>query len=317
MAERNSILPAAWNALVQALCQQTPCFQATLAPEIDRFSQQRLASGWLSAAFNTSLLACNGCPLEFTVSTLKPLALSCTLDPFLPSCTEECDIGAFIRYYQQIVVCSPPLITEADFEAVNKIQSHSAHPLRFGSWLGRKYTPDGVETKVYSEVHSEDLDPAHWPGTVGRYSASACREAGLSLMMVGYYPHQPASSREYYLQWHSALITWDDIAAVMRFFACESLQPALKTLLEQALQQTVNGNTFPPTTYGFSLVCDRQGTPESVTLFAMAASFFGGNPRVFPAVEALLRQNDFALPLLQKVMDADIPVQFNCGGLYR
>ena len=72
--------------------------------------------------------------------------------------------------------------------------------------------------------------------------------------MVGYYPQQADSPREYYFQWHSARITHADIASVMRFFECGSLLPALTSLLDQALAQTLNGQTFPPTTYGFSLV---------------------------------------------------------------
>lgn len=314
MTELNTVLPVAWNALVDALCRAAPHLRATLAPEIARFSQARLTSGGLSAAFNTSLLAYNGCPLELTVATSKPHALACTLDPFLPRFTENRRMAAFSRHVQHIVAGSPQDNVEACFAAMEEIQSRSTQPLRFGSWLGRKYSPDGVKTKVYSEVHGDALDQVSLPGAVEKFSAAACRRAGLSLLMVGYYPQQADAPREYYFQWHSARITHADIATVMRFFECGSLLPALMSLLDQALAQTLNGQTFPPTTYGFSLSCGQDGAPESVTLFVMAASFFGDNSRVFPGVQALLRQNDHTLPLLQQVMTAEIPVQFNVVG---
>ncbi|MBF7995144.1 hypothetical protein [Rahnella laticis] len=314
MAELNTVIPVAWNALINALCREAPYLRATLIPEVARFTQARLACSGLAAAFNTSLLAYNGCPLEFTVSTSKPQALACTLDPFLPYCAEDLRIEAFSRHYRQIV--APVSQNDADirFDAAARMQNQSAQPLRFGSWLGRKYTPEGVKTKIYSEVQSGGFDETNWPGAVENLSAAACREAGLSLLMVGEYPQQPVSPREYYFQWHSAHITHADIAAVMRFYDCESLWPALKPLLEQAVKLTLNGQAFPPTTYGFSLVYGQDAGPESFTLFVMAESFFGDNQRVFPGIQTLLTQNDLQLPLLQQVVTEQIPVQFNVVG---
>lgn len=314
MVELNTVIPVAWNALVNALCREAPYLRATLTAEIARFTQARLASGGLATAFNTSLLAYNGCPLEFTVSTSKPQALACTLDPFLPYYAEDRRIDAFARHYRQIV--APVSQNDADirFDAAAIMQNQSAQPLRFGSWLGRKYTPEGMKTKIYSEVQSGGFDETNWPGAMENLSLAACREAGLSLLMTGEYPQQSASPREYYFQWHSAHITHADIAAVMRFFDCESLWPALKPLLEQAVQQTLNGQVFPATTYGFSLVYGQDAKPASFTLFVMAASFFGDNQRVFPAVQNLLTQNDHQLPLLQRVVTEQIPIQFNVVG---
>lgn len=64
-----------------------------------------------------------------------------------------------------------------------------------------------------------------------------CRAAGLTLLMVGYYPESADSPREYYYQWHSARITRDDILAVMRLFEGESRFSALMPLLDRALRQ--------------------------------------------------------------------------------
>ncbi|WP_419245729.1 hypothetical protein [Serratia sp. NFX21] len=310
MAERNTILPAAWNALVSALCQEAPYLRRSLVPEITRFSQARQASGCLSAAFNTSLLGYNGCPLEFTVSSSKPQALSCTLDPFLPRYAENRGIEAFYRHYQQITDSPAQDDAEACLASVSQMQRQAVHPLRFGSWLGRKYSPETVKTKVYSEVPPDGAVEVVWPD----YPAAACQQAGLSLLMLGYYPQQVDSPREYYFQWHSALITEADIAAVMAFFDYEGLFPALAPLLERARQQTLSREGFPPTTYGFSLVYSPGGELESFTLFSMAASFFGDNLRVFPAVQALLTQSGQAMPLLQGVMTAQVPLQFNVVG---
>lgn len=309
MVERNAVLPAAWNALVSALCQKAPYLRTTLVPEIARFSQARLASGCLSAAFNTSLLGYNGCPLEFTVSSSKPLALACTLDPFLPRYAENRGIDAFYRHSQKITASPVEPDVERCFAEIGHMQRESAQPLRFGSWLGRKYTPEGVKTKVYSEVPAD----CAWPGGVADYPA-ACRDVGLSLLMIGYYPQLPASPREYYFQWDSALITHADIAAVMAFFGCGTLFSTLAPLLESALLQTLCREGFPPTTYGFSLVYAPGGELESFTLFTMAASFFGDNQRVFPALQALLAQSGQALPLLQQAVDKQLDLQFNVVG---
>ncbi|CAI2427642.1 Uncharacterised protein [Serratia proteamaculans] len=314
MVERHAVLPAAWNALVSALCQEAPYLYTTLAPEIARFSQARLASGCLSAAFNTSLLGYNGCPLEFTVSSSNPQALSCTLDPFLPRYAEDRGVENFYRHYQQLTLSPSQQKVESCLAAVGHMQRQSVQPLRFGSWLGRKYSPETVKTKVYSEVPPGIPDPDGWPGGVKDYPAAACQQAGLSLLMVGYYPQQPASPREYYFQWYSARITDADILAVMTFFGCERLFPALAPLLDHALHQTLSNEGFPATTYGFSLVYGPGDELESFTLFTMAASFFGDNSRVFPAVQALLTQSRQTMPLLQCAMTAQVPLQFNVVG---
>ena len=86
MIDRNAVLPAAWNALVNALCKEAPHLQNTLAPDVARFSRTKATPGGLSAAFTTSLLGYNGSPLEFTVSSAKPQGLACTLDPFTALC---------------------------------------------------------------------------------------------------------------------------------------------------------------------------------------------------------------------------------------
>lgn len=305
MGERNAVIPAAWNALVNKLCQQAPYLRATLAPEMARFSERLLASSALSAAFTSSLLGYNGCPLEFTVSTSKPRALACTLDPFLPFYTEDRRPAAFARLSRQIT--GTAAISDTDLEALAHRQSMSRKPLRFGRWLGRKFTPDGVSSKVY--VETADVEQAGDSGMP--FSVADCRQAGLSLLMVGFYPAQPDAPREYYFQWHSARITHADIAAVMDFLGCNTLQPLLTSMVGSALG---DNPVLPATTYGFSLVCDMDNTPENVTLFTMAPGFFGHNRRVWPALEALLQEHAWAMPLLQGVVAAHIPLQFNVVG---
>lgn len=314
MAEHNAVLPAAWNALVNALCQEAPYLRTTLAPEIARFSQARLASGCLAAAFNTSLLAYNGCPLEFTVSSAKPQALSCTLDPFLPRYAEDRGIAAFYRHCQRITAAPTEASPQPYLEAVKSMQRQTEEPLRFGSWLGRKYTPEGVKTKVYSEVLSGGHGETGWPGGMASPPPHACKEIGLALLMMGYYPQLPASPLEYYYQWHSARITHADIAEVMHFFGCGDLFPALSPLLERALRQTLRDEGFPHTTYGFSLVYSPNGELESFTLFTIASSFFGDNQRVFPGVEALLAPGGQSMPLLRRAIAERVPLQFNVVG---
>ena len=35
------------------------------------------------------------------------------------------------------------------------MQCASVQPLRFGAWLGRKYAPDAIKTKVYVETPAD------------------------------------------------------------------------------------------------------------------------------------------------------------------
>lgn len=312
--ESITVLPAAWNALVNTLCQNAPYLQASLLHDVSRFSQQRLASGYLSAAFNTSLLAYNGCPIEFTTSTLKPLAVSCTLDPFLPLHNQARSIDAFCDHYLQISELADRDAVRAYFKQIDHIQSQSAQPLRFGSWLGRKYTPNDAKTKVYSEVQSSNAVFAELQKRGLSYSLAELKQAGLSLLMLGYYPEQSDSPTEYYYQWHSAEITFTDIAEVMRFFDCESLFPTLAPLIGLALQQTVKTDEFPHTTYGFSLVYNARQQLESFTLFTIASRFFGSNQRVSEGINALLAETEQSMPLLQNLLDEKIPLQFNVMG---
>ncbi|WJY17011.1 hypothetical protein PCO82_10555 [Pectobacteriaceae bacterium CE90] len=309
MVSHHAVLPAAWNALVDTLCQSAPHLRTTLLPDVNRFTLTRMTSGDLSTAFTTSLLAYNGSPIEFTTSSAKPLSLSCTLDPFLSRYEEDRTIDAFSTHYLQIAAVTSSESIEAAFGPVRHLQSRNAHQLRFGSWLGRKYTSDGVKTKVYSEIPTI----ADWPTRSG-YPAAMLEQAGLSLLMIGYYPEHFSASCEYYYQWHSAVLTLSDIASVMHVLGCESLFPTLVPLLNRALQQTLQPNEFPHTTYGFSLVYSQDQHLESFTLFTMAPRFFGNNSRVFPGVNALLMQDKQAMPLLQCVVDAKIPLQFNVMG---
>lgn len=178
MTEPDAVLPAAWNALISVLCREAPYLQSALAPELARFSQARLASGCLAAAFNTSLLAYNGCPLEFTLSSSKPLTLSCTLDPFLPRYAEDRSVEAFYRHYRRITAAQTEASPEPYLEAVKCMQRQTEQPLRFGSWLGRKYTPEGVKTKVYSEVPAGGYDEAGWPSGMAEHPNHVCKEIG-------------------------------------------------------------------------------------------------------------------------------------------
>ena len=123
------------------------------------------------------------------------------------------------------------------------MQCASVQPLRFGAWLGRKYTPDAIKTKVYVET------PRTWrphPMACKGRSPPRRRAAGLTLLMVGYYPESADSPREYYYQWHSARITRDDILAVMRLFEGESRFSALMPLLRAAAAGQA-GLPRPPT----------------------------------------------------------------------
>nr|UKE83431.1 hypothetical protein KXZ65_20365 [Pectobacterium sp. PL152] len=144
--------------------------------------------------------------------------------------------------------------------------------------MGRKYAAGKVKTKVYSEIppnnqalialYTSALNHAN-----SYYPLHQLTAAGLSLLMIGYYPDRPDTSTEYYYQWHSAEITLADIANVMRLFGSESKFPPLAALLNQVLANRPNPGEFPATTYGFSLVYSPQRQLESFNLFTMAPRF--------------------------------------------
>lgn len=304
-ARITAVLPLGWRTLAENLCQDAPWLQATLLPDITRFSQPYLSSGHLASAFTHSLLAWNGCPLEFTVSTARPQALSCTLDPFLPLYQQQRDIETFHHLYHAFGATSRNASNEAHFHRVAQWQKPAAS-LKFGSWLGRKYSPQGVSSKVYSEIlpgGSAGLD----------YSAGQLAQAGLTLLMVGYYPEQPNSPVEYYFQWHSAEINVDDIRTAMHFFHCDALQTVLTPLLQRALAYSPEPGLFPPTTYGFSVVYHQQQL-ESFTVFTIAPRFFGDNEQVSVKLNALLVQENQAMPLLWSLIQQQLKLQFNVLG---
>ena len=233
MIDRNAVLPAAWNALVNALCKEAPHLQNTLAPDVARFSRTKATPGGLSAAFTTSLLGYNGSPLEFTVSSAKPQGLACTLDPFyraMRSAAAPAPLSDTVRRSPR--PRSPIPLTAWRRCDVCNVQAFS----RCASAPGWGENTPRTRSKPRST-----LKPRGHGGRT-RWLARAAhrrgrRAAGLTLLMVGYYPESADSPREYYYQWHSARITRDDILAVMRLFEGESRFSALMPLLDRALRQ--------------------------------------------------------------------------------
>ncbi|MBN3194641.1 hypothetical protein [Pectobacterium versatile] len=318
MIERAVVLPTALNALVTTLCHNVPGLTDTLLPDVHRFSQKRMASGLLSAAFNTSLLAYNGCPLEFTISSVKPQAVACTFDTFLPLSTQARDIWAFST---ENYPCGPSVPATSCFAQIARIQQPdtSTQTLKFGSWLGRKYAAGDVKTKVYSEVPPSNqslstLYTSMLNHTNSHYPLYQLTAAGLSLLMIGYYPDQPDAPTEYYYQWHSAEITLEDIANVMRLFSAEREFPPLAALLRQVLANMPTPGEFPATTYGFSLVYNPQRQLESFSLFTMAPRFLGGNAQAAHKMSELLQSVAQPMPLLQALIKERVPLQFNVIG---
>ena len=280
MIDRNAVLPAAWNALVNALCKEAPHLQNTLAPDVARFSRTKATPGGLSAAFTTSLLGYNGSPLEFTVSSAKPQGLACTLDP-LPRYAQRRSAGAFVRHCEAITAA--PLADPANsLEAVRRMQCASVQPLRSAPGWGEN-TP-----RTRSKPRSTLKPRGHGGRTrwlAGPLTAEARRAAGLTLLMVGYYPESADSPREYYYQWHSARITRDDILAVMRLFEGESRFSALMPLLDALRQQ--DRRDFPD---HLRIQSGIRAGRQSGEFYAVChgGKFFGDNRRVFDGITALL-----------------------------
>ncbi|MGM3174313.1 hypothetical protein [Dickeya lacustris] len=329
--ESVAVVPASLAALVSALCEFAPHQADALRQDVMRVVQHRMASGLLSAAFNASLLAYNGSPVEFTASTLKPQAIACTLDPFVPLFRQSCQLSALQARYPRLLpddTLSPAARTALAALAEIQACADTTRPLRFGSWIGRKYRPDAASTKIYAEMPPtarafEALRHSPFPHAACASDRHALANAGLTLLMLGHYPDEPDAPTEYYYQWHSAEITLADIAAVMRYFGCETQFPALQDLLVRALASLAEKATFPATTYGFSLVyrpSSRPGVqlPDSVSLFTMAPGFLAASAPTAARLAAWLEQTlagtGQAMPVLHTLSAHQLPVQFNVIG---
>ncbi|SLM62582.1 MULTISPECIES: prenyltransferase/squalene oxidase repeat-containing protein [Dickeya] len=329
--ESVAVVPASLAALVTALCEFAPHQAEALRQDVMRVVQHRMASGLLSAAFNTSLLAYNGSPVEFTASTLRPQAIACTLDPFVPLFRQSCQLSALQALYPHLLpddTLSPAARTALAALADIQTCADAARPLRFGSWIGRKYRPDAASTKIYAEMPPtarafEALRHSPFPHAACASDRHALANAGLTLLMLGHYPDEPDAPTEYYYQWHSAEITLADIAAVMRYFGCETQFPALQALLVRALAALPEKTAFPATTYGFSVVYrpsarSQTHQPDSVSLFTLAPGFLGGVAPAAEKMEALLHQagagNTQGTPLLHHLIRRQVPLQFNVIG---
>lgn len=295
-----TVVPATWQALVNSIGQRMPWIQEALQADLQRFMASRIDSGLLISAWQHSLLGYNGSPLEFSLSSAKPEALAATFDPLLPEPQAARSMSAFARHYTDWAGTSPE--SQHCFHQVAQWQ-HSALPLRFGSWLGRKYSAQAQQTKVYSEL------PAGWGFPA---ETSLCGYRGLSALMVGYYPDQPDSPQEYYLLWHQAEIDLPTIMDVMQHFGANlPMREGMATLLQQALE--MEQPDFPATTYGFSLVVHRRQL-VSITLFTMAPGFCGSNANVSAWLQAFQQRSELRLPLLDTLIQAKIPLQFNVLG---
>ena len=163
------------------------------------------------------------------------------------------------------------------------MQCASVQPLRFGAWLGRKYAPDAIKTKVYVET------PRTWrphPMACKGRSPPRLPRGGIDAADGGYYPESADSPREYYYQWHSARITRDDILAVMRLFEGESRFSALMPLLDRALRQQ-DRRDFPD---HLRIQSGIRAGRQSGEFYAVLPwrQVFGDNRRVFDGITALL-----------------------------
>ena len=130
--------------------------------------------------------------------------------------------------------------------------------------------------------------------------------------MVGYYPESADSPREYYYQWHSARITRDDILAVMRLFEGESRFSALMPLLDRALRQQ-DRRDFPD---HLRIQSGIRAGRQSGEFYAVChgGKFFGDNRRVFDGITALLAPDGQAMPLLNRAVSEQVPLQYNVVG---
>lgn len=311
MHQYTAVLPKALDALGNAFCNSTAFSNATalrenLLKDIQQFSKTRSESGYLASAFNSSSLSYNGSPIEFTSSTLKPKTLSCTMDPFLPVYQKPLDIETFKTHYHQIESNH----SDHFFKKMKQAQAHGT--LNFGSWIGRKYEEKGIKTKVYSEIpENPEALQVLFPN---KQHFEALKNLGLTLLMAGYYPTSKSAPMEYYYQWHSAEICQQDIFNIMRFFSCEHLFMPLLAVLQEALAHTkMRGKLkLPSTTYGISLNYNYKNEIEVFTFFTIAPTFFGGNQCVVPAINGLLKQFNWQMPLFSVLSDRDInnhPIQ--------
>ncbi|MEW6989612.1 hypothetical protein AADZ91_02890 [Colwelliaceae bacterium 6441] len=276
----------------------------SLNKDIQNFIKQRAKSGHLASAYNSSLLAYNGAPIEFTTSSLKPSSLYCTIDPFVPEYPPKLDTNTFqsrINLY---------LPTNQQVNLKHTALYQAKNQLKFGSWLGIKYHTNKTNYKIYTEVpNTKAAIACIFPQQ--EFNFEQLEKIGLRLLMKGITTQ--SNDKEYYFQWHSGEISFDDIKKVAAFFNCQHLYGQLKNILENALALN-DSNDFPVTTYGFSIVYGEDNALSVFSLFTMAPTFFDDNALVSPKIEQLMTNLNIVMPLFSSLKEIQPHIQHNVVG---
>lgn len=301
-----SIYPTALIAVVDRLSLGAPCLMASLNNDIQCFIRQRAKSGHLASAYSNSLLAYNGAPIEFTTSSLKPSSLYCTIDPFVPEYPPQLDTNAF---HDRINVYLPEN-QQIDLKRTLLYQAKNKKQLKFGSWLGIKYHMNKTNYKIYSEIpNTREALALLFPQQADYFEQ--LEQIGLRLLMEGI--TSGANDKEYYFQWHSGEILFDDIEKITAFFNCQHLYEPLKHVLENALALN-DSNDFPVTTYGFSIAYGEDHSLSAFSLFTMAPTFFECNALVSLKIEKLMTNLNIVMPLFSDLKEIQSQIQHNVVG---
>lgn len=299
-----STYPAALKTVVDKLSLGAPYLMASLNKDVHNFIMQRAKSGHLSSAYNNSLLAYNGSPIEFTTSSLKPSSLYCTIDPFVPEYPPKFDTNTFENRINSY------LPTDQTVNLKNTSLYQDKNQLKFGSWLGIKYHTNKTSYKTYTEVpNAKEAVALVFPQE--KFYFERLKQIGLSLLMEGITVQ--SNDKEYYFQWHSGEITFDDIKNVTAFFNCQHLYDQLKSILGNALSLN-STNDFPITTYGFSIAYGKDRSVSAFSLFTMAATFFENNQSVSPKIEKLMTSLNITMPLFSSLEEDQHIIQHNVVG---
>jgi hypothetical protein len=299
-----STYPAALKTVADKLCLGAPYLMVSLNKDIQNFIMQRAESGHLASAYNISLLAYNGSPIEFTTSSLKPSSLYCTIDPFVPEYPVKLDTNTF----QDRINLYLPTNQRVNLKRTSLYQAKNQ--LKFGSWLGIKYHNNKTNYKTYNEVpNTREAIASIFPQQ--EFYFEQLEKIGLRLLMEGI--TSQSNDKEYYFQWHSGEISFDDIKKVTTFFNCQHLYEQLKNILDNALALN-STNDFPITTYGFSIAYGEDNSLSAFSLFTMAQTFFESNKLVSPKIEKLMTNLNIVMPLFSSLKEIQSHIQHNVVG---
>lgn len=254
---------------------------------------QRLHHSWRS-----SLLT--GCrfPVEFAFSSLSDTAIR--------YCTEvdTVEVSPDTRLDRALTLLdkfdSPPF-EQSVLTTFKQIQDNSN--LRFGAWLGARYSKNSRQYKLYFDLGSPVDEQAKALLTQYLGQQPVLDEQLAKLVMIGKTPD--SDGIEFYFEMHQPTITREQISQLLNRAGMNGRQNELNDMLDEArsYSSSLNKAGWPDSTYGFSLAVSAKGKVDVVTVFTFADHLIGGDGEIRKAVLSMAEKRHWQLPFYAQMSE--------------